>query len=148
MLPNHVFADVVGYLRLYDLDALLLTDARCSGIAHSAASQIRVFDFSEFRFDLYNSSIVIYKLAQAAPNSITLNFLNATDLVHFIPAALRNCVLGGLTAYVKGSFDATTEVADTIIIKGTLTLDAPRFANAQVLVECVVSLRSVQERAC
>lgn len=62
MLPIHVFEDAVGFLHVYDLDALLLTDARCSDLAHSAASMIRVFDFSEFRFNVYNSEVDVFNV--------------------------------------------------------------------------------------
>lgn len=87
MLPTHVFADVVGCLPLYDLDALLLTDARCSDVAQLAASEIRVFDFSQFQFDVYNNDIVVSKMAdgKALDEVITLEFLDDADLADFIP---------------------------------------------------------------
>ncbi|KAH7707650.1 hypothetical protein AAVH_25116 [Aphelenchoides avenae] len=64
MLPTHVFADAVGFLYIYDLDALMLTDSCCSEIAHMAASKIRIFDFSEFEFIVYDSEVDVYKLEE------------------------------------------------------------------------------------
>lgn len=42
-MPTHVFADVVQWLRLYDLEALLSASARCSALACWAASRVRFF---------------------------------------------------------------------------------------------------------
>ncbi|KAH7710009.1 hypothetical protein AAVH_22702, partial [Aphelenchoides avenae] len=135
MLPTHVFVDVVAWLHFYDLDALTLTDTRCSDLACAAASKIRVFDFSEFLFDLQNTEIAVQKLTLPAHGTTVLTFHRETDLVEFVPAAMRNCVLGDLELAFKDSSDAIREVANTIIIEGTLFLDASLFANAIALVE-------------
>lgn len=76
MLPDHGFADVVQCLHFYHVEALLLTSARCSDFAHAAASRIRVFDFSGFRFDLDNTKIAIRKLGLLGPERTILNFLD------------------------------------------------------------------------
>lgn len=142
MLPTHVFADVVGCLALYNLDALLLTDARCSDLAHSAASTIRVFDFSEFQFTIYPNRIFLYK--PTANSATDLEFLDNADLVAFIPDALRNCVFGNLTLCYKGSYGAVSKVAHTIVVKGTLCLYAFTFENMHAMVQFAVTFRSVQ----
>ncbi|KAH7707649.1 hypothetical protein AAVH_25115 [Aphelenchoides avenae] len=95
MLLTHVFADVVACLHYYDLDALMLTDARCSDLAHSAASKIRVFDFSGFEFAAYDDIIFINRLVDVRvpfTDVTKLEFLDERDLLGFIPSALQNCV--------------------------------------------------------
>lgn len=140
MLLAHVFADVVAWLHFYDLDAVMLTEARCSELARSAASKIRIFDFSGFRFDLYDTDVVVY----SASGPTVLDFHSKAELVEFVPAALRNCILGSMDLSFKDSSNAIIKVAHTIVIKGTLYLDAGIFANATALVEFAFSFRSVQ----
>lgn len=148
MLPTHVFADVVRCLPLYDLDALFLTDARCSDVAHLAATEIRVFDFSGFQFDMYNNDVVVSKMAdgKALAEGMTLEFLDDADLADFIPAALRNCILGNLGLIHNSCFDAMSKVAQTVVVKDTLVLFASMFVSVHALVELVARFRSVKVR--
>lgn len=142
MLPAHVFAEVLRCLPFYDLDALFLTDVRRSDLAHLAASNIRVFDFSEFQFHIHHpgyKAIIIHKIPQqAGPSKTVLKFRDEMDLVAFVPAAFRNCIFGELELPFKGFSDASSEVAHTIVINSLpLNLD---FA----LVEFAILFRSVK----
>lgn len=143
MLPTHVFADAVQFLDLRDLDALLLTDARCSDLAHSAASKIRVFDFSDFEFYVYQNEMHIHEHT-AGPIGTILEFADDTELVDFIPAALRNCLLKNLTLWNQRSSAALKEVVHTVGVKGTLLLCASAFLEVPELVKFAVSFRSVK----
>lgn len=146
MLPTHVFADVVGCLNIYELDALLLAGARCSDLAHLAASGIRVFNFTEFQFNFDYTWIGVYNLeaGRFASNGTELKIAYGMEQADFITAALRNCVLGNLALSCTVFADAMREVAHTIVVKRTLFLFADVFANAHSLVEFVVGFRSVQ----
>lgn len=146
MLPTHVFADVVRCFRLYDLDALLMTDARCKDLAVSAASRIRVFDFSEFYFSVCGNEVEIYKTEAGHARWFVaeLKFLTETDLNEFITAAFRNCVVGSPTILSKSSVYAVSAVADTVVIKDGLCLTAVTYVNASALAKFAVSFRNVE----
>lgn len=154
MLPTHVFADAVGFLRLYGLDGLLLTDVRCSGLAQLAASRIRIFDYSEFRFNVYHCKRVhLHKLASArtlwGPSYVArLDFHDETDLAGFMAAAMRNCVLGNLLLWNKACCEAMRDVTSTIVVKGTLCLISEAFDDLHGLVDFAVSFRNVKVRMC
>lgn len=146
MLPTHVFADVVGYLHFYDLDALLLTDAICSDLTQSAASKIRTFDFSDYTFVFCTAEVHVYNLTDDDVEhwETALKFLDATDLISFIPVALRKYTLGWLAPFYEVPSDAMRQVTHTVVVKDTLYLSAKAFATAHALVEFVTSFRSVQ----
>lgn len=145
MLPTHVFADVVACLHFYELDALSLTDAQCSNLAHSSSSRIRTFDSSDYEFLFYNPEVHIYWPGAAYKVSkMVLRFRDARDVFDFISAALRNCTLRHLTLSYRSSIDATKDVAHTVVVKGTLYLQANAFVTMHALVEFATSFRSVQ----
>lgn len=73
-----------------------------------------------------------------------LTFVDAADLVDFVPKAMRNCVLGSLMLRFKGPVDAISEVAHTIVVEDTLALVADTFDNVRALVEFATSFRSVK----
>ncbi|KAH7729749.1 hypothetical protein AAVH_02223 [Aphelenchoides avenae] len=161
MLPAHVFTDIVGFMHFYDLDALLLTNARCSQLAQAATVQIRVFDFSEFHFTLTEDKITAENLTLYIPyGSVSipcdedgtatpkLRFNDTAELVQFIPYALRNCVLHSMTLTTgvtrlpaRVVAQAIKEVAHTITIGDSLTVEARGFATLEHLVNFAASFR-------
>lgn len=146
MLPTYVFANVVQFLHFYELDALLLADHHCSQLAVAAASRIRVFDFSEFEFVIYHTSVKICKMAayRLTYSETWLEFQDGTDLIDFVPTAMRNCVIGRLLLWNKACCNAMREVTRTMVVKGTLCLNSLAFANVHELVKFAVSFRSVK----
>lgn len=91
---------------------LFLTDVRCSDLARIAASKLRVLNFSEYEFVVYDAKVDIYKVSAGVGAVTTLNFLNSADLADFVPAALRNCVFGKLALCYKHPADAMGVVAN------------------------------------
>lgn len=158
MLPVHVFAEAVGFLHLYDLDALLLTNARCSELALAAAEKIRVFDFTDFWLGLYTSEFRLINMTAGGgvvtrANHTRLDFINEAELVEFVPRALRNCAVCILNLdHVFGDFrmrfvvEAIMEVAHTIVISGALCVSAEGFRDVRDLVDVVGSFRRVKVR--
>ncbi|KAH7723341.1 hypothetical protein AAVH_09057 [Aphelenchoides avenae] len=64
---------------------------------------------------------------KALAEGMTLEFLDDADLADFIPAALRNCILGNLGLIHNSCFDAMSKVAQTVVVKDTLVLFASMF---------------------
>lgn len=163
MLVGHVFADVVGFLHLYDLDALLLTNARCSTLAQSAVAKIRVFDFPDHRFTFLPAALRVDDMTIRVPigrntglpdPSLTmLGFTDATQLVDFIRDALRNCnlasmqITGGGTDFAR-MYEVTraiAAVAPTITIGGRgLFINVRAFSTLQDIAAFIGSFRSVK----
>ncbi|KAH7729746.1 hypothetical protein AAVH_02220 [Aphelenchoides avenae] len=162
MLPDHVFADVVGFLHFYDLDALLMTDTRRTALAHYATANIRVFDYSKFDFTLTEDKIVAENLTNYNPlvttffgpyadTRTTLTFNSTAELLQFVTSALRNCVLHSMTLTTGATrpptwavAQAIKEVARTIVINFSLFIDARGFPTLKDVVDFAASFRSVR----
>lgn len=158
-LPDYVFADVIGFLHLYELDAVLPTNARYSDLAQSAASRIRVFDFSNLEFEI---AVLVETATMCVLNRTTLTsdsgafafirhltqleFLDTVELFEFISTALRKCVLGSLDLRDDVALDAIKKVAHTIVIKDKLVLYADTFVDVPTMVEFVENFRVVEVR--
>ncbi|KAH7729770.1 hypothetical protein AAVH_02244 [Aphelenchoides avenae] len=157
MLPDHVFADVVDFLHLYELDALLLTNARCLELAQAAAGKIHAFDFSGYCLIFFTYELRLINLATGgsnpwrAENRTLLEFNNATEIVEFVPRALRNCAFEGMdlalgysSSQMMDIMESVREVVHTIVITGTLILGADEFPRVRDLADFVGSFHQVK----
>lgn len=156
MLPFDIFAEVVGFLRHYDLDALLLTDRSRTELAQSAAARIHVFDFGEYMFYFDETSLRVINVAadggiMSFANHTPLVFNSETELMEFIPVALRNCTLRSVDLAVgfrrrrmRSIIEAMKEVSHTIVITGGLRFGAGDFPDVSDLADFVGSFRRVR----
>lgn len=99
MLPIETFADVISFLGYYDLGGLKLANKPFSDVANQCADRIRLFDFSNFGFNIYDSGIDILWIDSDGEDGLPVCWLDLTSkegLAGFISAAFRNCTLGRL----------------------------------------------------
>lgn len=132
MLPTETFAEVVGFLRLSDLSALVVTNAHCSTLSLGASSGIRWEELTGLRFYITKQRIQIFSdFVRDADGSFHtqlvtyFTFPNETDTAEFVVAAFPNCVFETMVIasfLSKPLLDAIGEVADSVIIKGALHL--------------------------
>lgn len=62
MLPPETFAEIVAFLRLFDLDALAVTNASCSTLAVKASTALRWEEFPDLRFYISSQLLEITRL--------------------------------------------------------------------------------------
>jgi hypothetical protein len=117
MLPVEAFADVVSFLGYYDLGGLKLASTLLSAVANKCADAIRLFDFSNFAFYIFDIWISIFRLE---PGSwvCTLELSSEENLAEFIFEAFRNCDVGlfALMRPREHLLDATKAVASKISV--------------------------------
>ncbi|KAH7729771.1 hypothetical protein AAVH_02245 [Aphelenchoides avenae] len=157
MLPVQVLVDIIDFLHLYELDALLLTNARCSELAQTVAVKIRAFDFSGYRLICFTYELCLINLTRncsnvwRAGNRTLLEFNNETELVEFLPRALRNCAFEGMdlarefnNCRMVDIVNAVKKAAHTIVISGTLFLESHVFPDVRDLADFVGSFHQVK----
>ncbi|KAH7669943.1 hypothetical protein AAVH_42835, partial [Aphelenchoides avenae] len=146
MLPAETFADVVSFLGYYDLGGLKLANKLFSARAQQCADAIRLFDFSDFEFEINDRFTVVERLEPEGSSHevCTLEHASVESFAEFVAEAFRNCAVGRLTLVTrpKHVLNALRSVADTVTVAGTL--DIHRCFNAQELIECADSFRQVK----
>lgn len=147
MLPAESLADVVSFLPYYDLVGLKLSNKLFSAVATQCAKAIRLFDFSDFTFNAYNSCITVWRFGPDGRSSLVdrLELTSESNLAIFILEALRNCAIGrfGLARCPEHVLNAIKVVANTTTV-GRLVV-SERFAeNLQEFFEFAGSFRRVE----
>ncbi|KAH7695059.1 hypothetical protein AAVH_37887, partial [Aphelenchoides avenae] len=134
MLTVEAFAEVVAFLRLFDLNALVVTNALCSSLATKASTVLRREEFPGLLFEIWNKAINVYRYFDTRNDRYGsfrlqfvagLTFRTANDMIEFIDAAFPRCIFEHVTIYWsadKHVLDAAARVADCVIVKGVLHL--------------------------
>lgn len=99
MLPTEIFADSVAFFRLYDLRALVITNARCFSLAVKEANRIRFEEFPNLHFTLERNSILTRRTGTQQDElgihpvqaKVKLTFPSERDTVRFVAEAFPNC---------------------------------------------------------
>lgn len=107
MLPTEAFADVVAFLRVFDLRALVVTNSLCSLLAAKTSNLIRWEQFPGLLFHVENRRIEIYRRAGAPPDGALfqlsfmaqLKFTKENDMFQFVADSFPNCILGKLAIF-------------------------------------------------
>lgn len=133
MLPTEVFAEVVAFLRLFDMSALVVTNAPCSSLALNAASGIRCEEFPDLDFYVSDHMIYVCRVHQVHISNqcmerrlkyvAFLDFQNESTMAEFIAAAFPNCVFMGVglqRGASKQTLDAVGRVAGSVIVTEAL----------------------------
>lgn len=144
MLPTEAFADVVAFLRLFDLSALVVTNALCSTLVVKASTRIRWEEFLGIRVCIENRWIRISRCSDRK-HLVSLNFSTETANAEFVAAAFPNCILEDviiMSTSCEPLFDAIYRVADSFMIKGTLQL--PALTSPEDSLDLVRKLRDVK----
>lgn len=87
---------MVSFLGYYDLGGLELTSKLFSSVAQMCAGTSRLFDFSGFSFDIYDSTVCVCRLERFLPDVCDLELDSDEGLAEFICEAFRNCTVGRL----------------------------------------------------
>ncbi|KAH7722218.1 hypothetical protein AAVH_10300 [Aphelenchoides avenae] len=152
MLPLEAFADVFSFLTYYDLGCLKLVNKLLSAVAEKCADEIRLFDFSDFAFNIFGSRIEIYRIGSDNTSSpvCRLEETSEENMAEFILEAFRNCIVGRILLgrtrddHVLNAIKLVTETVTVDALAVTCALRE----NAQAeLVEFVESFRRVKVRA-
>ncbi|KAH7698425.1 hypothetical protein AAVH_34482, partial [Aphelenchoides avenae] len=134
MLPAEAFAEAVAFIRLFDLSALVVTNALYSSFAIRASTAIRFEEFPGLRFLLIWNRIEVSRTFDASMNGdgpllrehvASLTFASENDLAEFVAAAFPYCIfedVGILPS--RNLLDAIGRVADSVIVNGALGLPA------------------------
>lgn len=143
MLPAEVFVDAVSFLGYCDLGGLKLANKQLSAVANRCAGTIRLFDFSDLSFYIFDSYILIYRIRSAWICRLDLG--SEENLVEFVREALRNCKIGVilLERRRKLVLNAVKEVADTVIL-GKLVVAVSFFDSMQECLGFVDSFRRME----
>lgn len=143
MLPAEAFADVVAFLRLFDLSSLAITSAMCSTLAVKASGSIRWEDFSGLQFLIgdnllevtrsqslhvcMNGWAVVWRgynndedAAFDRESVATLALKNEIEMAEFVETAFSNCIVGNIFCFQSKFMDAFGPVADSVVITGAL----------------------------
>lgn len=131
MLPAEAFSEAVAFLRLYDLNALVVTNEVCSSLAVKASNKIRWEELPGLSLHISNKWIGIRRHDASTNHSgivrwksvAVLTFPNEKDTDKFIAAALSNCVFEDVILswnLSKPLLDALGRVADSVVLKGAL----------------------------
>lgn len=113
MLPTEAFAEVIAFLELVDLDALILTNVFCSKLAQESALRIRVQDFSHLKFVIRYGAVVVIR-PEYPRDCISFCFSSYDALLN----AFRNCIIGHLTidGLYQPLMNAVKNAADKLIV--------------------------------
>ncbi|KAH7704367.1 hypothetical protein AAVH_28443 [Aphelenchoides avenae] len=146
-LPLETIADVVGFLRYYDLGGLKLANKIFSAAATHCAAAIRLFDFSDFAFYVYDGHIAVFRLD--ATYLCSLELTSGESLSDFVSEAFRNCTVGQLQLGMRHAhiFRAISSIARTITVANKLRVNLACDENVQELLEFVDSFCRVKVRA-
>ncbi|KAH7711831.1 hypothetical protein AAVH_20877 [Aphelenchoides avenae] len=131
MLPTEAFAEAVAFLRLFDLEALLVANAMCSTLALKASTAIRCEEFPGLVMYIANrwvgigpSPSLVHEDGQYRCRLVDiLAFPSEKELVEFVAAALPNCIFDDIafdSNLSKQVRDAIGRVANTVVIRGVL----------------------------
>ncbi|KAH7706315.1 hypothetical protein AAVH_26458 [Aphelenchoides avenae] len=125
MLPTEAFAEVVAFLRLFDLSDLAVSNALCSTLAVKASTSIRWEEFPGLNFRITNEQIAVIRrsVSQNMSYGKLLTFEDETATAEFIAAAFPNCIFDNveiLRSTSKPIIDAIGRIADSVIVNGTL----------------------------
>lgn len=127
MLPTETFAEAIAFLRLFDLGALVVTNALYSSLAVKASTHFRCEEFSGLLFYVWNRSIEVFRLTNDASLSwkfvTAMTFSTVDDTAEFVVAAFPNCIFEHVSISNFLSvhlLDAIGRIADSVIIKGVL----------------------------
>lgn len=128
MLPTEAFDEVVAFLRLSELDALLVSNSLCSSLALKASSAIRWQEFPGLQFYVTNRWIDILRQddedGQYGWNRVAkLTFRSQNETAEFIAAAFPNCVFQDFAIHSYPNLnklvaDSIDQVANSVIIQG------------------------------
>lgn len=89
-MPAETFAEVVSVLDYYDLFSLKMASKKLSADANQCADAIRLFDFSDLEFQIWVSSIRVYRFSYNGwPFHSELKFESENDMAEFITEAFR-----------------------------------------------------------
>ncbi|KAH7715189.1 hypothetical protein AAVH_17409 [Aphelenchoides avenae] len=148
ILPVETFADVVGFLKYYDLGGLKLTNKLLSSVAQKCAGAIRLFDFSDFEFYVFDTWITVYRLKSDGDTSwvCVLKLNSEKNLAEFISDAFRNCTIGRLILGVRHEHvvNAFKFVPETVVVAGILDLRFGFLEKEQEFYEFVGSFRRLK----
>lgn len=139
MLPTEAFAEVVGFLRLFDLSALVVTNSMCSSLGIKASTFIRWEEFPGLRFLVRDGAIkVLRSLADEDGERwwhtvALLIFANENDTTDFIAAAFPNCIFEKVDILSMDILDGVGRVADSIIVTEYLGFSTTRICSDDVL---------------
>lgn len=134
MLPTEAFADAVAFLRLFDMKALLITNAICSSHAVKASTVIRWEEFPSFRFEISKRMIYVSRACPEEEGSwpcfsvvTRLAFADENEMREFVTAAFPNCIvedfiISGFSPAGNDVWDAVRRVADCVVVKRALGL--------------------------
>lgn len=150
MLPTETFVDVVSFLGFYDLGGLKLAANMPSALAEQCAKGIRLFDFSDLSFHLYDSRMDVCQVGsggELSPPICSFDLSEEENLSEFVSEAFRNCIVGRLVLLnsCQEVLTALSAVADTIDVDKML-VSAECFRAFHELVQFLDSLRRVQVR--
>ncbi|KAH7715185.1 hypothetical protein AAVH_17405, partial [Aphelenchoides avenae] len=145
MLPVETFSDVVSFFGYYDLGGLKLANKMFSTVAKQCAETIRVFDFSDFTYYMYDGWVSVYQLdayGDDGPWVCMLQFENEESFAEFVSEAFRNCTVGRFEFRTRLQLvlQAIKAVASTVHIN-ILDVAVGQFQNAQELLALVDSFR-------
>lgn len=144
MLPTETFAEIVAFLRLFDLGAFVVANAMCSSLAIKASAAIRWEEFPDLRFYISDQLIEITRLSQNDEDGsydpqhvATLTFRRVKETIKFIAIAFLNCIFEDVSISGSASkrlLSAFGRVANSVIIKGVFLAfgmhESRRFSQA------------------
>lgn len=131
-LPTEAFTEVVAFLRLFDMSALMVTNVLYSSLAFKASTTIRCEKFPDLNFYIRNRAIRVYRVRQVYVDNrmerrlehvVSLDFQNEPTLAEFIAAAFPNCIFMGVgieRGTGKHIVDAVMRIADSVIVTEAL----------------------------
>ncbi|KAH7707922.1 hypothetical protein AAVH_24840 [Aphelenchoides avenae] len=134
MLTVETFAEVVAFLRLFDLNALVVTNALCSSLAAKTSTVLRREEFPGLLFEIWNKVINVFRCFDTRNDKYGsfrlqfvagLSFPTANDMIEFIDAAFPRCIFEHVTIYWsadKHVLDTIARVADCVVVNGILHL--------------------------
>ncbi|KAH7711131.1 hypothetical protein AAVH_21569 [Aphelenchoides avenae] len=144
MLPVEMFDEVASFFKLFDLTTLKITNTLCREVAQRVAGNIRLSEHPGLTFDVRDTRILLRR--DAAWDYDFLEFTDDEELAVYISSDLRNCVVGGLTARTSPRvMKAIQDVADAVVVMGTLTLYAEYFEDLEEIVGFVEPFRYVEK---
>jgi hypothetical protein len=148
MLPIESFVDVVSFLGYYDLGGLKLANKLLSAVAHQCADAIRLFDFSDLSFSIYDNWIRVCRLKSGGRShwACNLRLTSEENLGEFVAEAFRNCTVGRLLWLDRREKVGTAirAVASTVVVADTLDVSCGPSESVQELIEYLDGFRLVK----
>lgn len=148
MLPIETFTDVVGFLRYFDLGGLKLAAKSLNTIADRCADAIRLYDFSNFTFQIYDGWIIVYRHESdgSALWVCQLELDNEEAMAEFISEAFRNCVVGQFYLGTRRGYvlDAINLVTNTVAIVDSLCLPKKFLESKKMFYDFIDSFHHVK----